>query len=134
MLPMLKDTAGSNGVTMGHVVHYRSSTGESRLEDVSSMDAAVELIERLRNDEGVEDVRLFREVPLRVRTYYKVVVDEADEASAAEPAAPARPSAAGDEPPPGAMNLAPPPAVASTGPSTEDVEDEPRRASLFNRG
>lgn len=114
---------------MGHVVHYRSSTGESHLEDLPSMDAAVELIERLRNDEGVEDVRLFREVPLKVHTYYKVVVDEADEAPA-----PARPAVGGDEPPPGAMNLAPPPAAASTAAATEDVEDEPRRASLFNRG
>lgn len=118
---------------MGHVVHYRSSLGESHLEDVASMDAAVELIERLRNDEDVEDVRLFREVPLKVRTYYKVVVDDEEDAPAA---APSRPEAVSDEPPPGAMNLAPPtptPAVATAAP-VEEPEDEPRRASLFNRG
>ena len=119
---------------MGHVVHYRSSTGESRLEDVSSMEAAVELIERLRNEEGVDDVRLFREVPLKVRTYYKVVVDEADQAASTETAVAARPDFSSDEPPPGAMNLAPPPAVASAPASVEEVEEEPRRASLFNRG
>lgn len=124
---------------MGHVVHYRTATGESRLDDVSSMDAAVELIERLRNDEGVEDVRLFREVPLKVRTYYKVVVDEEDEGppEAAPVAAASRPEPlAGDEPPPGAMNLSPPPAAAPAGvaPVAEEPDDEPRRASLFNRG
>lgn len=123
---------------MGHVVHYRNTLGESHLEDVASMDAAVELIERLRNEDGVEDVRLFREVPLKVRTYYKVVVDEADDAGDAVPASvPAgRSEGAGAEPPPGAMNLAPPPAVASTpAPApAEDAEEEPRRASLFNRG
>lgn len=121
---------------MGHVVHYRTATGDSRLEDVSSMDAAVELIERLRNDEGVEDVRLFREVPLKVRTYYKVVIDdEAEEATAAPTVPPARPEAAGDEPPPGSMNLSPPPAAAPAGvvPAAEEPEDEPRRTSLFHR-
>ena len=116
---------------MGHVVHYRSSAGESRLEDVASMEAAVELIERLRNEDGVDDVRLFREVPLKVRTYYKVVVDEED--GAATP--PQRPQAAASEPPPGAMNLAPPPAAAAaaTPAPAEEPEEEPRRASLFNR-
>jgi hypothetical protein len=128
-----RGAVGWNGVTMGHVVHYRSSTGESRLEDVASMEAAVELIERLRNEEGVDDVRLFREVPLKVRTYYKVVVDEVDAAPAG---APRRPDAVGDEPPPGAMNLAPPPAVASAPASVpvEEPDEEPRRASIFNRG
>lgn len=122
---------------MGHVVHYRNTSGASHLEDVPSMDAAVELIERLRNEEGVEDVRLFREVPLKVRTYYKVVVDEASEAedAAPTPVPPARSESA--EPPPGAMNLAPPPAVAAAAPAPEPVEDvevdEPKRASLFNR-
>ena len=121
---------------MGHVVHYRNTSGESHLEDVASMDAAVELIERLRNEEGVEDVRLFREVPLKVRTYYKVVVDEATEADDAAPAdvPPARSESA--EPPPGAMNLTPPPAVASAAaaPAEELEVEEPKRASLFNRG
>jgi hypothetical protein len=121
---------------MGHVVRYRTATGESRLDDVPSMDAAVELIERLRNDEGVEDVRLFREVPLRVRTYYKVVVDETDEAPAPAAVAPSgRPEpAADDEPPPGAMNLAPPPTAVASGPVSDESDDEPRRTSLFNRG
>ena len=121
---------------MGHVVHYRNTSGESHLEDVASMDAAVELIERLRNEEGVEDVRLFREVPLKVQTYYKVVVDEASESqeSAPAPVPPARSESA--EPPPGAMNLAPPPAVAAApAVSAEELEvEEPKRASLFNRG
>ncbi len=123
---------------MGHVVHYRTATGDPRLEDVASMDAAVELIERLRNDEGVEDVRLFREVPLKVRTYYKVVVDDEVEAPVAEEPVAPKPRAdhSAGEPPPGAMNLSPPPAAVPAGlaPVADEPEDEPRRASLFNRG
>lgn len=118
---------------MDHVVHYRDVSGTPHLEDVPSMDAAVALIERLRNEDGAEDVRLFREVPLRVRTYYKVVVDEPEAAGAAEPAP--HVESPGDEPPPGAMNLAPPPAPASSAvPGEDEAAEEPRRASLFNRG
>ena len=120
---------------MGHVVHYRNTSGDSHLENVPSMDAAVELIERLRNEDGVDDVRLFREVPLKVRTYYKVVVDEATEEGDAAPTPVPSARSESAEPPPGAMNLAPPPAVAAAAPaSAEDVEaEEPKRASLFNR-
>jgi hypothetical protein len=49
---------------MGHAVHYRDASGASQLEDVASLEAAVELVERLRNEDGASDVRVFREVPL----------------------------------------------------------------------
>jgi hypothetical protein len=121
---------------MGHAVHYRTAAGESRFEDVPSLEAAVELVERLRNEDGAEAVRVFREVPLEVRTYYKVVVAGDEGASPEVPAPTVRQEPVSDEPPPGAMNLSPPPATAAmaTVPALEDDAEQPRRNSLFNRG
>jgi hypothetical protein len=108
---------------MGYAVHYRDAAGENRLEDVTSVEAAIELVERLRNEDGASDVRAFREVPLGVRTYYKVVALEPDE-----------PTVTRNDPPPAAMPLAPPPVTIHT--DTASVEDgigDARRAGLFNR-
>jgi hypothetical protein len=107
---------------MSYAVHYRDASGESRLEDVTSLEAAIELVERLRNEDGASDVRAFREVPLEVRTYYKVVAVEED-------------GAARKEPPPGAMPLAPLPSV-TVHPDVdagEVVGADARRSGLFNR-
>ena len=122
---------------MGHVVHYRTPSGEPRLEAAESLDAALAQIERLRNDLKAEDVRLFREIPLEVRTYFKVAI--VDEPAAAptgrrpEPVAEAvtTPSV---EPLPGAVTLSPPPAVVHAPEPEEETEPEPpRRSSLFTR-
>lgn len=64
---------------MGYAVCHRDETGTLKVEDVASLDAAVEVVERLRNEDGASDVRVFREVPIEVRTYYKVSIAE-DEA------------------------------------------------------
>jgi hypothetical protein len=63
---------------MGYAVGHRDSNGTLHVDDVSSLEAAVELVERLRNQEGPSDVRVFREVPIEVRTYYKVVLADED--------------------------------------------------------
>jgi hypothetical protein len=63
---------------MGYAVCHRDVTGTQQVEDVSSLEAAVELVERLRNEAGPADVRVFREVPIEVRTYYKVVLADED--------------------------------------------------------
>lgn len=122
---------------MGHGVAYRSIGGEVRFEEVPSLDAAVERVERLRNSGEASDVRVFREVPLTVRTYYRVsVAEEAAREVAATPA-PANgtsgePTAAadGDEPPSGAMPLKPAPVAAGAASDS----DETRKHSLFGRG
>lgn len=129
---------------MGHAVHYRTSSGETRFEEAESLDAALAKVERLRNEGGVSDVRVFREVPIAFKAYYKVTVAEGDESTPAE--VPAAASASADTPPPGAMPLTPsaapapvptPPAGADAG---EDAapsptgEAEGKRASLFSRG
>ncbi|MFP4634634.1 MAG: hypothetical protein ACLFRD_02130 [Nitriliruptoraceae bacterium] len=88
---------------MGHAVHHRDASGQPQLTDVPSLEAALELVERLRND-GAEDVRVFKEVPFEVRTYYRVVALEDEPASDAgaaqvdEPVAAAPDPAAGEEP------------------------------------
>jgi hypothetical protein len=107
---------------MGYAVHYLDASGEIRLEDVTSLEAAVELVERLRNEDGASDVRAFREIPLEVRTYYKVVALEGDG------------PVGRNDPPPGAMPLAPPPVtVHAEATSTEEALGDARRAGLFNR-
>lgn len=110
---------------MGHAVHYRTSAGETRFEEADSLDAALDKVERLRNDDGVSDVRVYREVPIAFKAYYKVTVAED-----ATPAAP--PAAAPDAPPPGAMPLTPVPPPAKV--SEEAVESEDAKRSLFSRG
>jgi hypothetical protein len=108
---------------MGHAVHFRDVTGEVQLEDLTSLEAALERVEHLRNDDGVTEVRVFREIPIEVRTYYRVtavaepVVGEvgsehpdgahdapSDDASPDEVTSPAV-----VEPPSGAMVMSPPP-------------------------
>jgi hypothetical protein len=68
---------------MGYVVFHRDDAGTPTVEDVVSLEAALEIVERSRNGEGPQDVRVFREVPIEVRTYYKVQVAEEVEAPAA---------------------------------------------------
>lgn len=68
---------------MSHLVIFRGEGGKTSYHQSETLDEAVKFVEHLRNQENVEDARLFRldEVPLEVRTYYKV------EVSAAGPAA-----------------------------------------------
>jgi hypothetical protein len=119
------DTAGvgvrPNGADMGYAVHYRDAAGESKLEDVTSLEAAVELVERLRNEDGASEVRAFREVPLEVRTYYKVVALDEQGATGRQ------------DPPPGAMPLAPPPVTVRADLPTADDGEDARRPGLFHR-
>jgi hypothetical protein len=68
---------------MGYAVFHRDEAGTPTVEDVASLEAALEIVERSRNGEGPRDVRVFREVPIEVRTYYKVQVAEEVDAPAA---------------------------------------------------
>ncbi len=125
---------------MGHLVRYRSLDGSERFEDVADLDVAVARVERLRNDEGVEQVWVYREVPLEFRTYYRVaVISDRGVPAQAVPVPPpamtagshtAEPTAS-SEPPSGAMPLTPPP--GGRGEEAEHQTDT-RRLSLFGRG
>ena len=63
---------------MEHVVFYTDAVGNAAHRRVASLDEGLRLVERLRNDEGVDDVSLFMmsEVPLSFRPYYRVEVPE----------------------------------------------------------
>jgi hypothetical protein len=83
------DNRLQDGGIMGYAVFHRDEAGAPTLEDVASLEAALEIVERSRNGDGPEDVRVFREVPIEVRTYYKVQVAEEAEGAAVTDEAPA---------------------------------------------
>ncbi len=61
---------------MSHMVVFRSADGKPGYHQAETLDEAIRFVEHLRNQEGVSDTRLFRmqEIPLEVRTYYRVEV------------------------------------------------------------
>jgi hypothetical protein len=117
---------------MGHVVHHQDASGTTHLDEVASLYAALERVEELRNRDGASAVRVFREVPVEVRTYYKAVaVDDAP--------APTSPAWSGSaEVPSGAMPLVPPVAVredvVEEAAADEPASTESHRRPLFSRG
>lgn len=74
---------------MSFLVSFRSAEGKPGYHPTESLEEAVRFVEHLRNQEHVVDARVWRlhEVPLEVKTYYKVEVVAAD-APAPKPAAP----------------------------------------------
>lgn len=91
---------------MKHVVLSTDASGQPKIDEVDTLDEALQLVERLRNDAAVDDVRVLREVPIEVRTYYKVVAVEDTSADAA----------AGS----GAVATPPPPPVAAPADASAD--------------
>ena len=61
---------------MSFMVNFRSAEGKPGYHPTDSLEEAVRFVEHLRNQEQVTDARVWRlqEVPLEVKTYYKVVV------------------------------------------------------------
>ena len=72
---------------MTYAVHHVDAEGRTQLEDVVSLEEALARVEDLRNDGGVSEVRVLKEVPIEVRTYYRVVAvaEAAADAQAPEP-------------------------------------------------
>ena len=79
---------------MSFMVNFRTAEGKPGYHPTDSLEEAVRFVEHLRNQEQVSDARVWRlqEVPLEVKTYYKVVVPSGAAAPAPEPS-----SAAPDE-------------------------------------
>jgi hypothetical protein len=73
---------------MSFMVNFRSAEGKQGYHPTDTLEEAVRFVEHVRNQEHVTDARVWRlqEVPLEVRTYYKVEVV----APGAEPVAPVR--------------------------------------------
>jgi hypothetical protein len=59
---------------MPFMVIYRNADGSSGYEQVGAIDEAARFVERLRNDESIDQIRLFRmeEIKFAFRPYYKV--------------------------------------------------------------
>jgi len=100
---------------MSFMVNFRSAEGKPGYHPTDSLEEAVRFVEHLRNQEQVADARVWRlqEVPLEVKTYYKVVVPSG--APAPAPAATAVP-----EP---VVAAAAPPAVEDSGPKADATGD-----------
>ena len=61
---------------MLHMVIFRGAEGKPGYHQTDELDAAVAFVERLRNDDGVTDIRVFRmeEVSIEFRPYFRVEV------------------------------------------------------------
>src|SRR5438309_7223858 len=61
---------------MAHMVIFRRPDGKPGYHQADSVDDALRFVEMLRNQEKVTDARIYRmeEVPIEIRTYYKVEV------------------------------------------------------------
>lgn len=131
---------------MAHLVRHRTPSGETVTTEVADLDAAVSLVERLRNDDRADDVRVFAEVALRFETYVKVSVATDDQPVETEPVAPTapgtveRPDAAVPVPP--TAPVPPPPGVLTPvrveAPSADadelvDATQADARRGLFHR-
>ena len=124
---------------MAHLVRHRTPSGDMVTSEVADLEEAVVLVERLRNDDKAEDVRVYAEVPLRFETYVKVSIaaDESADASADEEPVPAPADTAPPAP------VAPPPGVLAPvrleAPSADadelvDAAQADARKGLFHRG
>lgn len=120
---------------MSYMVNFRSAEGKPGYHPTDTLEEAVRFVEHLRNQERVADARVWRlhEVPLEVRTYYKVEV-VAPSASAPEPAAPPRVEEEAPRPDPVAVPAAAPAeAAAPLGPVTPGAGPNGARFGRFNR-
>ncbi|HVE47289.1 MAG TPA: hypothetical protein VNA57_11155 [Acidimicrobiales bacterium] len=120
---------------MSHMVMFRSADGKPGYHPTESLEEAISFVEHQRNQGQVPDARIFRmeEIPIAVKTYYKVEVSPVEPAKAAVPqASPVAPPAPAPAAPPAAS--AAPPASGSaresvTVPSDEGTSSEPMAPS-----
>ena len=75
---------------MTYAVHHLDGQGTPQLEEFPSLEAGLTRVEALRND-GAAEVRVFKEVPIEVRTYYRVVAVEDEVPEPPLPASPPEP-------------------------------------------
>jgi hypothetical protein len=70
------------------MVIFRSPDGKPGYHQAETLEEAVGFVERLRNEDGVSDARVFRmdEVAIEFKVYYRVAVAGEDPTSVTEPA------------------------------------------------
>src|SRR3954452_23211456 len=81
---------------MEHVVFFQASDGSSAFRRLASLQEAVDFVEHLRNEQGVEAVSVhsLAEVPLAFRTVYRVEVAGSVPAPSVPVEGPVEPAAA----------------------------------------
>lgn len=131
---------------MAHLVRHRTPSGEMVTTEVADLTEAVALVERLRNDDKAEDVRVYGEVPLRFETYVRVSIADAAPAEEREPLAEVADAAEASAPATDAMPptpVPPPPGVLAPvrleAPSADadelvEANGTDGRKGLFHRG
>jgi hypothetical protein len=115
-----------------HLVRFTTAEGREGHHYAESLEEALKFVERLRNAEEAQDVRVFklREVPIEFRAYYKVELrtpDAVEPDEAPTPVAAAVPTPAHDSPEP-----ARPVATVSAVDADATADTSGRR--LFQRG
>lgn len=131
---------------MAHLVRHRTPAGDTITHEVDDLEAAVARVERLRNDDKAEDVRVFAEVPLQFETYVKVKVADAPAPPPATDTSSSEPVVEDDEPAPAQSVTPPPPPPGVLAPVRVDAPSadadelvdatpvESRKGMLFHRG
>ncbi|HEX2849375.1 MAG TPA: hypothetical protein VHN98_02430 [Acidimicrobiales bacterium] len=106
---------------MSHLVTYSGPDGQRLHHQVEGLEDAVRHVEQLRNAGQGNDARIFRmvEVPIEVKTYYRVEIATPadDEKPAAKAAAPAEAAPSASPAPPASGAVAEPAAVAGPTPA-----------------
>lgn len=76
---------------MSHMVIYRGTDGSPGYHQADEVHDAVAFVEQLRNDQGVEEAKIFRmeEVTFEYRPYFRVELVSSDRTLASPAAAPA---------------------------------------------
>ena len=128
---------------MPFMVIYSTSDGSSCHEQADAIDEAALFVERLRNKDGIEQIRIYRmeEISFAFRPYYKVELGMPERQTAAPP-----PEVVGTTPPPPAeappatppkarLAAAPDPAPSDVaqGADSTGVDDANGRRGLFGR-
>lgn len=88
------------GIEMSHMVIYRGPDGSPGYHQADEVHDAVAFVEQLRNDQGVEEAKIFRmeEVTFEYRPYFRVELTASDRTLAAPAAKPAVAAAPAAEP------------------------------------
>ena len=130
---------------MSHMVIFQTPDGSPGYNQFETVEEAVDFVEKLRNDQSIENARMFalEEIKFELKPYFKVELQalnrgpEPQAQPAAAPAAGAEGTTTfGSYPPPPAQSPAPaysapaPPSPPSDAPAGDD---QPARRGLFGR-
>jgi len=107
---------------MPFMVIYSTSDGASCHEQADAIDEAALFVERLRNKEGIEEIRIYRmeEISFAFRPYYKVELGMPERSGSSVP-----PEVVGTMPP----SPSPEAPVVDGGDATIDMTVEPAQAA-----